>query len=50
MGKDYWGGLFDWMRSAPLSYGYISPEDIDGLFVTDDVEKAVEAACAGIER
>ena len=50
VGKDYWGGLFDWMRSAPLSYGYISPEDIDGLLVTDDVEEAVEAACAGIER
>ena len=50
VGKDYWGGMFDWMRSAPLSYGYISPEDIDGLLVTDDVEEAVEAACAGIER
>ena len=50
VGKDYWGGLFDWMLSAPLSYGYISPEDIDGLLVTDDVEEAVEAACAGIER
>ena len=49
VGKDYWGGMFDWMRSAPLSYGYISPEDIDGLLVTDDVEKAVAAACAGIE-
>ena len=50
VGKDYWGGMFDWMRSAPLSYGYISPADIDGLLVTDDVEEAVEAACAGIER
>ncbi len=49
VGKDYWGGMFDWMRSAPLSHGYISPEDIDGLLVTDDVEKAVAAACAGIE-
>ena len=48
VGKDYWGGMFDWMRSAPLGMGYISPEDVDGLLVTDDVEEAVEAACAGI--
>jgi len=42
-GKDYWGGLFQWMRDKPLYEAKISPEDLDLLTVTDDVDEACEA-------
>jgi uncharacterized protein (TIGR00730 family) len=40
-GRDYWGGLLDWINRGPLAEGMISPEDEDLLFLTDDVETAV---------
>lgn len=40
-GRDYWGGLLDWINRGPLAAGMISPEDEDLLFLTDDVEAAV---------
>ena len=46
VGCEYWGGVFDWLRSAPLEAGNIGAEDIDSILLTDDVEEAVEAACA----
>ena len=49
-GREYWGGLADWLRGTVLRSGKISTAD-PGLFcVTDDPEKAVSAACAGIGR
>ena len=42
VGSRFWGGLLDWVR-ATLCEGYatISPEDLDLVHVTDDVEEAV---------
>lgn len=42
MGSDYWGGLLDWIRGTLLSGAYISEEDPDLLFLTDDVDEAVD--------
>jgi hypothetical protein len=42
-GKDYWGGLLRWIRDKPLYEEKISPEDLDLLTVTDDVDEACRA-------
>jgi hypothetical protein len=42
LGSAYWHGLVDWMRGVMLSEGKIGPEDLDLLFVTDEVETAVQ--------
>jgi uncharacterized protein (TIGR00730 family) len=42
MGTWYWQGLLDWMRHAMAAEGKISMEDLNLLFVTDDVDAAVE--------
>jgi hypothetical protein len=43
IGTDYWRGLLDWIAAHPLAEHKISPEDVDLLQVTDDVNTAVEA-------
>jgi len=45
-GKDYWGGLIQWIRDRPLYEEKISPEDLDLVTITDNVEEA----CAAILR
>ena len=39
--SDYWGGLLAWVRGELLADGTISPEDLDLLYVTDDIDEAV---------
>jgi uncharacterized protein (TIGR00730 family) len=39
--SDYWGELLDWIRGELLADAMISPEDLDLLFVTDDLDEAV---------
>ncbi|MCC6618220.1 MAG: TIGR00730 family Rossman fold protein [Chloroflexi bacterium] len=39
-GRDYWGGMMQWIRDRPLYEGKISPGDIDLLTLTDSVEEA----------
>lgn len=41
MGQAYWGGLIDWLRDSMSAGGKISPEDLDLIHVTDDVDAAV---------
>lgn len=41
MGKDYWGGLIDWIRGTLLDRGYISRGDLDIVTVLDDPDEAV---------
>ena len=41
IGKDYWGGLVDWLRNTMLKAGTISPKDLDMIHVTDSVAEAV---------
>jgi uncharacterized protein (TIGR00730 family) len=41
MGSDYWRGLLDWIQTALLDGGYISPGDPDLVSLTDDPLEAV---------
>ena len=38
---DYWDDLLVWVRDEMLDDGYISPEDLAGMLVTDDPAEAV---------
>jgi len=42
VGSDYWGGLLDWIRSAAVPRGMVSPSDPDLMHLTDDPAAAVE--------
>ena len=39
--SDYWGEMIDWIKGELLADGMISPDDIELLHVTDDVDDAV---------
>jgi predicted Rossmann-fold nucleotide-binding protein len=39
--SDYWGELLEWVHGELLADGMISPEDLDLLYVTDDLDDAV---------
>jgi uncharacterized protein (TIGR00730 family) len=41
MGTAYWRGLVDWLRTTMQAEGKISPEDLDLVLLTDDVDEAV---------
>ncbi|GAA3225748.1 TIGR00730 family Rossman fold protein [Dactylosporangium siamense] len=41
MGTAYWQGLVDWIRDTMQVDGKIGPEDLNLLFLTDDVDEAV---------
>ena len=41
VGCAYWAGLVDWFRTTLVAEGTISPDDVDKILVTDDVEQAV---------
>ena len=43
MGKEYWGGLVDWIRSTLKARGMISPDDMDILQVIDDPAQVVKS-------
>ena len=49
-GSDYWGELIDWIKGELLADGMISAEDLDLLFVTDDLDEVVERVRAGYEQ
>jgi uncharacterized protein (TIGR00730 family) len=38
----HWRGLLDWLRAGTLSEGMISPEDLDLVTITDDVDEAAD--------
>ncbi|GAA1232454.1 TIGR00730 family Rossman fold protein [Oryzihumus leptocrescens] len=42
MGRDYWGGLLDWLRGTAGAAGTINLQDIDLLRLTDDADEAVD--------
>lgn len=41
VGKEYWTGLLDWIRTALLTHKYIAPEDLDLVTVLDDPDEVV---------
>ena len=42
-GKDYWDGMMQWIRDKPLYEEKISPEDLELLTITSDIDEAVRA-------
>ncbi|WP_448006743.1 LOG family protein [Agromyces bauzanensis] len=49
-GSDYWGGLAEWIRDRPQALGYIAPDDLDLVTVSDDADEIVALVGAGWER
>jgi hypothetical protein len=47
---DHWSEMLDWVRDELLRDRFISPEDLELLSVTDDVEEAVELVIDCYER
>lgn len=43
VGRRFWGGLIDWIRTRLVEDGMISPGDVDLLRVVDTAEEALEA-------
>lgn len=42
-GTAYWGPMLAWLQDTVLAAGWISPDDLDSLVVTDSVADAVRA-------
>lgn len=42
VGKDFWGGLMDWVKGTMLSYGNISPGDLDLINLVETPTEAVK--------
>ena len=40
-GRDYWGGLYDWLASSVVAGGKISEKDLELLHLTDDIDDAI---------
>jgi hypothetical protein len=40
VGKEYWAGLLDWIRTQAVDHGAVAPEDLDLIQVTDDMDEA----------
>jgi len=48
--SDYWGKMVDWIREELLTDGMISPDDLELLRVTDDIDQAVDHVLECYER
>ena len=46
VGSDYWQELLDWLHEEMLQNGYISPDDVELLSVTDDPSEAANLVVA----
>ncbi|MEX2585412.1 MAG: TIGR00730 family Rossman fold protein [Balneolaceae bacterium] len=45
VGTEYWKGLIGWLKEKLTVDGYISPEDQEFFFLTDDPKEAVQHVC-----
>jgi len=50
VGTAYWGGLLEWLRSTMLATGRISPQDLDLVHLTDDLDEVVRIILEAQER
>jgi hypothetical protein len=50
VGSDYWAELLDWVRGELLADRMISPEDLDLLYVTDEIDEAIARVLDAYER
>ena len=48
VGTDYWGEMLDWIKREMLADGMISPEDLELLHVTDDLDEAARIVLESI--
>ena len=46
VGKEYWGGLFDWIKTTMLKEGNISPNDLHLISIVDTAEEVIEVVDA----
>ncbi len=46
--SDYWEEMVEWLREEMLADGYVSPGDLDLLYLTDEPAEAVERIVAVI--
>jgi uncharacterized protein (TIGR00730 family) len=49
LGRDYWGGLHDWLAGPAVDAGTISAKDVDLVHLTDDVDEAVDIVRLGFQ-
>ena len=42
VGREYWQGLIDWLKTSALTEGNISPEDLDLMHIVDEPEEVCE--------
>jgi len=50
LGRDYWKGLFDWLRSSVQAGGKVGQPDLDLLTLTADVDEVVSVLVAARRR
>lgn len=43
VGREFWGGLLDWIKGTLLGHKFISPEDLDLFCVVDTADEVVES-------
>jgi uncharacterized protein (TIGR00730 family) len=41
-GREYWDGLFDWIRGTMLASGKVNAEDLDLVATTDSIDEVVD--------
>jgi len=46
-GREYWGGLLEWLRSVVLERGAISPSDLELFAITDSPDQAADLVTNG---
>jgi uncharacterized protein (TIGR00730 family) len=42
VGRDYWSGLFEWIKKTLIKEGSISPEDLDLIALVDTEDEVLE--------
>ena len=42
VGREYWGGLLDWIKNTLLKANTISPEDLDLIELVDTKDEVME--------
>jgi uncharacterized protein (TIGR00730 family) len=42
MGKEFWGGLIEWVKEFQLKAGYINKDNLDLFNITDDPKEAAQ--------
>jgi uncharacterized protein (TIGR00730 family) len=50
VGREWWGGMVDWLRERVLGSGKIGAADLELIRATDDPHDVVDAVRVGAER